>query len=125
MMFRLVANIRLHLGQQGRAYAEGSISVLPFKFQTILPEPARRIGLQFLHDLSQGQRSRQPNQQMDMVRSSARSQNLESQVVRNADQVSVKSLLQFGRNQTTALLGAEDAMHEVGSMCVRHEGGVP
>jgi hypothetical protein len=58
---------------------------------------------------------------MNMVGSAASGQNLEPQVVRNPGQASVKPFLQFSRNQITALFGAEDAMHEISGVSVRHE----
>jgi hypothetical protein len=48
-------------------------------------------------------------------------ENIEPQVIRNTGQVSVKPRLQFRRNQITALFGAEDAMNEIGRVCMRHE----
>ncbi len=53
-----------------------------------------------------------------MVGGAAGSKNLEMQVVRNADHVRIKPFLQFTWNQITALFCAEDAMHEIGDVCV-------
>jgi hypothetical protein len=116
-MFLLIPNVRLNRRQQRRTNAERSIPFLPFK---PLPKPARGIGLQLLHNLCQSQRSRQPDEQMYMISSSTRSQNLEPEVVPDTDQISVKLFLQFNRNPITPLLGTEDAMHKVCSMRMRH-----
>ena len=117
MMFLLIPNVRPNRRQQRRTNTERSILFLPFK---LAPKPARGICLQLLHHLSQSQRSRQPDQQMYMISSSTRSQNLEPQIVPDTNQVSVKLLLQFNRNPVTTFFSTENAMHEVRNMRMRH-----
>jgi hypothetical protein len=95
MMFLLIANVRLHRRHQRRTNTKRPIPLLPFK---PAPEPARRIGFQLLHNLSQSQRRRQPDKQMYVISSSPSSQNREPQIARNPNQVSVKLLLQLNRN---------------------------
>jgi hypothetical protein len=57
---------------------------------------------------------------MYVVGSSTRSHNLELQVVRDTNQVSVELLLQFNRNPVAALFGAENAMYKVCGVRMRH-----
>ena len=116
-MLRLIANIGLNRPQQRRTNTERPIPLLPFK---LTPKPARRIGLQLLHDLCQSQRSRQPDEQMYMVSSSTRSQNLESQIVRDTNQISVKLLLRLNRNPIATSFGTENTMDEVRRVRMRH-----
>src|SRR5216684_2084310 len=116
-----LADVFLNGLQQRWTHTERSIPFLPLKLHAVLPEPARRISFQLLHSLSQTQGRRQPDEQVDMVRDAAGSQDLEPQVIRDTGQISVKPLLQFSRNQITAPFCAEDAMDEIGGMSVRHE----
>jgi|HubBroStandDraft_1064217.scaffolds.fasta_scaffold00122_22 hypothetical protein len=53
-----------------------------------------------------------------MVGGAASSKNRESEVAGDADQVSLKLLVQRSRNQIVAFLGAENAVYEIGSVCV-------
>jgi len=48
-------------------------------------------------------------------------QNLEPQVVRDTNQVSVQLLLPFSGNEIPALLGAENAMYKICRVCVGHK----
>ena len=68
----------------------------PFCHSNRMPfSPIHRdeLSLQLLHNLGQSQCSRQGDKQMNMVGSPASRQNLEPEIVRNANQVSVKPLL--------------------------------
>jgi hypothetical protein len=118
MMLSLIANVRLNGLQQGRTHAERSIPFLPLKLHAVFPEPARGVSLQLLDRLSQSQRRRQPDEEVDMVRRAAGSENVEPQVISNTDQVSVKPLLQFSGNHVMAVFCAEDAVNEICSMSV-------
>jgi len=117
MMFLLIANVRLHRRHQRRTNTKRPIPLLPFK---PAPEPARRIGFQLLHNLSQSQRRRQPDKQMYVISSSPSSQNREPQIARNPNQVSVKLLLQLNRNPVEPSLRAENAMYKVRRVRMRH-----
>ncbi len=53
------------------AYAESSVSLLPFELKPVLVQPARRIGFQNLNRFGRGHIYRQRNQQMRMVGSAS------------------------------------------------------
>jgi len=53
-----------------------------------------------------------------MISGSPNGEDLEAEVVRDADQVRVKAVLELGGDQVAALLGAEDAMNEICGMCM-------
>jgi hypothetical protein len=56
---------------------------------------------------------------MYVISSSTRSQNREPRVIRDTNQVSIKPLLQFGRDPVAALFPTENTVYEVCSMSMR------
>jgi len=67
MMLLLVANVGFHRLHERRTDAKGTVPFLPFKAQTLLAYPARRVSFQLLNGFRYRHGCRCRDQQMYMV----------------------------------------------------------
>lgn len=124
MMFALIPDVRFGLVKQRRANAGRRIANLPFRLSAskILIAPLRRARLDELHGLGQCYRWWKRNQDMRVIVEASDGDRRNAVLPRNPGHERPKARLHFSRDYLGPILCAEDAMHAVGDVGIRHGG---
>ena len=117
VMLLLVLDVLLHDRNLRHAYAEGPV---PFLLGKPAPHPQGRAALEFLDDLGEGVSRREDKKQMNVICGSASGDKRKSLAAGNATQVGVEFGGTCSGNDGEAIFCAEDAMHEIARVRMRH-----
>ncbi len=93
MVLRLIENVPSHRGKIRNAHGERPISFLPSVPSSRRAQPPRRVRLDLLRDLCDGDMRRDPQQRMHVVRSAANRERLGPDVAHYAGGVSPTNLV--------------------------------
>ena len=123
MMLRLMFDVTHHNGLVRTTHAEGSVPFLPYELQSVLMQPPRGVGFQYLNRFGEGDICRKCNQQMRMVGGASGGED-SALVAANAREILAELRNHVVGDEVSSFFGAEDAMDQNVGIFVGHRSNI-
>src|SRR5439155_3355159 len=124
MMLRLMFDVTPHNGLVRTTHAEGSVPFLPCELQSVLMQPPRGVGFQYLNRFGEGDICRKCNQQMRMVGGASGGEDRNALVAANAREILAELRNHVVGDEVSSFFGAEDAMDQNVGIFVGHRSNI-